>query len=266
MADLNWTDEQRRSINEAIAAEIESSRLAHKLIPEYKLSPSDRTVAIDRYDYATDTINENHQNLREEMEPFFLTKLQTEDTDLARALTRVRRAAQQLALNHDCIVFTSIRDEINANAGAPGFHAVVPIDPPYSDGLVSSVSTAVAMLDGQGYRTGYVMVAGQGVYAQLHTRAPGSVDLPIIAVRGLLEDGPVHRSAVLPKDEALLLSISGKEIDRAIAVEPNLEFLRIGAGENREFRLYERFLPRFKQTYAAALLRLNPGKKAAAAP
>lgn len=102
------------------------------------------------------------------------------------------------------------------------------------------------------------MVAGQSVYTSLHTRAPGVADLPIRAVQGLLEGGPIHRSAVLASNEALVLSISRDEIDRAIAVAPTLEFLRIGANENREFRLYERFLARFKETYAAVLLLLQP--------
>jgi hypothetical protein len=101
------------------------------------------------------------------------------------------------------------------------------------------------------------LVAGQEVYTQLYTRAPGAADLPIKAVQGLLEGGAVHRSAVLSSDEALVLSIGGDEVDRAVAVEPTLEFLRIGANDNREFRLYERFLTRFRQTYSVALLRLQ---------
>jgi hypothetical protein len=80
---------------------------------------------------------------------------------------------------------------------------------------------------------------------------------PLKAVEGLLEGGPVHRTAVLEGGEALVLSLSGEEIDRAVAESPTLEFLRIGRGDNREFRLYERFLTRFKQTAAVVLLRLE---------
>jgi hypothetical protein len=71
----------------------------------------------------------------------------------------------------------------------------------------------------------------------------------------------VHRSAVLPDDEVLVLSISGGEIDRAVAVAPILEFLRIGDDEDRDFRLYERFLARFKQTFSAVLLQLAQARQ-----
>lgn len=262
MADLNWRDEQRNFIEQAIADEIESSRLAHKIIPEFKLKSSDRAVGRDRYNYANNTIDEQHNDLLEVVEPFMLTKLQTEDDDLDLARMRVRRAAQQLARHHDEEVFrVALRDDINANAGNPGFHAVVNIDVgdpsnPNSDRLIPAVANAIAALDGEGYRAGFVMVAGQDVYTLLHMRAPGAADIPLKAVQSLFEGGPIHRSAVLPTEEALLLSITGDSIDRAVAVPPTLEFLRIGNNENREFRLYERFLPRFKLTYSAVLLRL----------
>lgn len=276
---LNWTDDQRSRIDEAIATEIENSRLAHKLIPPFSLSPNDRAVARDRYVYPNPAvippvlgeIDETYDPLGPDREEqFFLTKLQTEDSDLSRALVRIRRAAQVLARRHDETVFRSaIRDDLDANAPAPGappvpgYHNRIDINPPHADQLEPAVAAAVAALDGEGYRSGFVMIAGQEVYRQLHARVIGFVDLPIKAVKGLLEDGPVHRSAVLPANEALILSISGEEIDRAVAVNPTLEFLRIGDDENRDFRLYERFLPRFKQTYSAVLLRLTP---VAAAP
>ena len=111
-----------------------------------------------------------------------------------------------------------------------------------------------------------LVVAGQQVHSQLHPRAGGAADLPITPVRGLIDGGPVHRLSVLPGNEALLLCITGKAIDRAVAVPPILEFLRIGANEGREFRLYERFLTRFKETYSAVLLRLAPAPQAAQQP
>jgi uncharacterized membrane protein YgcG len=127
--------------------------------------------------------------------------------------------------------------------------------------MVGATAAAVATLDGQGYRTGYVMVAGPNLYRLLHTRVVGAADLPVVAVRGLLEGGPVHRSTVLPADEALVLSVGAGRIDRAVAVAPSAEFLRIeaaGGDELRLLRIYERFLTRFKETRSVVLLRLNP--------
>jgi len=277
MTELNWTEEQMARMKEAIDAEIENSRLAHKLIPDFRMGPNDRAVARDRYIYpnararppVAEGIDESFVDLGPDSQTLFtLTKLQTEDPDLSRALVRVRRAAQQLARRHDEAVFrTAIRDNLDANAPAPGnapvpgYHNIVHIDEDadtgrYGDGLATATAAAIAALDSEGYRSGFVIIAGQEVFRHLHERVPGAADLPIKAVRGLLEDGPVHRSAVLPANEALVLSISGQEVDRAVAVSPTLEFLRIGANENRDFRLYERFLARFKQSYSAVLLRL----------
>jgi uncharacterized linocin/CFP29 family protein len=260
MLELNWTEDQQHKIKQAIDDEIENSRLAHRVIPEHSLSPADRTVARDTYIYggglARDAIDEAHDDLDEVSMLFSITKLQAEDADLANASTRVRRAAQQLALSHDEAVFrTTIRNRIDANQGKDGIQDIVNIPAPISDGIVAASADAVARLDAQGYRSGYVLIAGQEIYTQLHTRSPGQADLPVKAVTGILEGGPVHRSSVLPANEAILLSISGAEIDRAVAIRPALEFQRIGDNTDRELRLYERFLTRFKQTLSAVLLR-----------
>jgi uncharacterized linocin/CFP29 family protein len=257
MTELDWTEAQRSLLLEAIDTEIDNSRLAHKVIAAYTLPPTARSVARNRFDYAAGTIDETQEDLAQITEEFFLTKLQTEDEDLGNARFRVRRAAQQLAQKDDRAVFQgAIRDDIEKNQGAVGVHEPIEIPAPFPDGVVAATSRAVAVLDGFGYRSGFVMVAGQDVWTQLHTRASGAADFPLKAVEGLLEEGPVHRSAVLDPGEALILSLSGEEIDRAVAEGPTLEFLRIGRDENREFRLYERFLTRFKQTAAAVLLRL----------
>ena len=56
----------------------------------------------------------------------------------------------------------------------------------------------------------------------MHQRVGGAADLPKKAIEGLLENGPIHRTSVLNGNEALVLSLSGEEIDRAVAVEPTL--------------------------------------------
>lgn len=262
MAILNspWSIEQNDKIVEAINAVINDCCLANTLIHSYPLLSTDRTVALNQYDYKNKTIDETHVMLKEEEEPFSLTKLQTEDTDLALALMRVRQAAQKLARKHDHFVFDLICNAIKNNQNKIGFHPLEGVSPPYSINLVSSVSSAVALLDGEGYRTSYVMVSGHNLYKELHTRIPTEADIPVKAVKGLLEDGPVHRTPVLLPNEALVMSVpdTGDEIDQAVAVPPTLELLRIGANNDmREFRLYERYHPRFKQTYAAVLLQLT---------
>src|SRR5687767_945417 len=109
MLELNWTDDQQHKIKQAIDDEIENSRLAHKVISEQSLSPTDRTVARNKYiyggDLGNDAIDEAHDDLNEVSMFFSITKLQAQDADLANARIKVRRATQQLALFHDKAVF-----------------------------------------------------------------------------------------------------------------------------------------------------------------
>jgi Encapsulating protein for peroxidase len=283
-----WTDVQWKMIEHTVQSEIDDSRLAHNVIPEYSVESSARAVPVDIFDYVSGGIDDITQTpLEERQELFSLTRAQAEDEDLSSAQVIVRRAAQRLAQGDDKRVFTiAIRNAIHdAPAGGPNFHGVVSIaritdsaTPPHltGEGMVGATADAVAALDGDGYRTGYVMVAGRDLYRLLHTRVPGAADLPIVAVRGQLGDGPVHRCTALPTDEALVLSVGAGRIDRAVAVSPVAEFLRVeqtspptrrrGAGgppgeELRIWRLYERFITRFKETRSAVLLHLDPAPR-----
>jgi hypothetical protein len=279
-----WTDVQWKMIKETVQSEINDSRLAHYVIPEYSLESSARAVSVDTFDYVSGSVDDITQTpLDERQELFSLTRAQAEDEDLSSAQVIVRRAAQRLARSDDERVFTiAIRNAISvaakskAPAGRKNFQKVVSIaritdsaTPPNltGEGLVAAAAEAVAALDGDGYRTGYVMVAGRELYRLLHTRAVGAADLPIVAVRGLLGDGPVHRCTVLAQDEALVLSVGAGRIDRAVAVSPVAEFLRVEQtapaptgvpDELRIWRLYERFITRFKETRSAVLLTLDP--------
>jgi hypothetical protein len=280
-----WTDVQWKMIEHTVQSEIDDSRLAHNVIPEYSLENSARAVSVETFDYVSGGVDDITQTpLEERQELFRLTRAQAEDEDLSSAQVIVRRAAQRLARGDDERVFTiAIRDAISkaekskAAADAANFQQVVNIArvkdsaaPPNltGEGLVAAAAEAVAALDGDGYRTGYVMVAGRELYRLLHTRAVGAADLPVVAVRGLLGDGPVHRCTVLASDEALVLSVGAGRIDRAVAISPVAEFLRVEQAappadpdELRIWRLYERFITRFKETRSAVLLRLDPAPK-----
>jgi uncharacterized linocin/CFP29 family protein len=269
MNEIKWTDDQWKMMATEVSNELENSRLAQKIIKKMILPPEARSVSRDRFDYATGTVDETYDPIADSDEPVLLTKEQTEDADLGRAKLIVRRAAQRLARDHDQQVFVqAIRNAINAGpqgAGNP-YQQTIPVNPPNGDGLVTAVASALAALEADGYRTGFVMVAGQNVYSTMHLRVPGAADLPRKAIEGLLENGPIHRSSVLAPDEALILSLSGEEIDRAVAIEPILDFRRVAANDTRELRLYERFLTRFKQTRAVVLIQMPAQQQGGQAP
>jgi hypothetical protein len=281
----DWSEVQWQLFKDAYQHEIEDCRLAHKVIPAYPVDRASRTVKADTFDYKSGFIDDVTQTPLETREKTFrLTHEQVADQDLASALVIIRRKAQELARSHDKRVFKrGIRDRIVANVASKNYHDIVQVAriPDGSgrltgDGLLPATAAAVAKLDRNGYRSGFVMVAGAELFKLLYTRAPGAADLPVVAVRGLLGDGAVHRSTVLPNDEALVLSIGGGRIDRAVAIAPIAEFLRTekihdprDATKTIEAdvgRLYEVFITRFKETRSAVLLQLESNLVALGVP
>lgn len=267
MNELNWTEAQLTLVKNLIAEEVEKARLSHKFIPELKLAEDARSVPADEYDSRANAVDDVKTiPLVEVAAPVKLTKLQAEDADLSSALLLLRRAANRLARAHDAVVF----------AGQPGPNALPPtapaslaaiggakndgvsatgncvnVDPAkggsYGEKLVETVADALIQLEGNGYIGSYVLVLGQQLFTDANTPSPGSLVLPKDRLEALLGGGPLHRSSVLPKDQGLLLSLGGEPMDRAIAVTPKFEFLRIGANEIRECRVFERFALRLKE-------------------
>jgi hypothetical protein len=276
-----WNENQWQMIVAVIRDELENSRLAQQIVAKYAISADARSVMADTYDNTRRLIDDTTPPLvlRDSEETFTVTKIQAEEPALTTALQAIRRATQRLARGHDLAVFrVAIADVIDRGApsyvgpgiGASGnFHPVVPVLAPFNDGIVTATAEAVERLDGEGYRSGYVMVAGQAVWIELHRRSAGIVDLPRVAVQALMDDGPIHRTAVLSPDDALILSVvdspavantaavEASRIDRAVAVEPTLEYLRIGQNDSRDLRVYERFITRFKETLSVVVLRLD---------
>jgi hypothetical protein len=259
-----WTADQLARIQDTIKTELENSRLSHKVIPVFALDTAARAVSRDTFNYETVAIDDSDQAQLTELDVTFkVPRLQSDDADLSRPLTLIRRATQKLArLDDEAVFVTTIRDQINNSQGNSGFHPVIRVRPPDGDGLIAATDEAITRLDDAGYRDCYWFIAGIITHRFLFTRTKGAADLPINAVRGLLNDGPVLRAGVLDPNEALVLSLrvaqdGSSPIDRAVAVEPQIEYQRIDDADSRVFVLRERFTPRFKETLTAVLLRID---------
>jgi uncharacterized linocin/CFP29 family protein len=270
---LNWTEAQNNTVRDLIAEEIEKARLSHTFIPELKLDETARSVSADEYDSANNSVNDIKTiPLVEVTANVKLTKLQAEDADLGAALLLIRRAANRLARAHDAIVFAGQPDANKLPATAPNQPAgvvtanggekndglgattrkAVEIGPPgkdesYGEKLVAAVADALVQLETAGYIGSYVLVLGQTLFTDANTPSAGSLVLPKDRLDKLLAGGPVHRSSVLPKDHGLLMSLGGEPMDRAVAVAPKFEFLRIEDNETRVCRVFERFALRLKE-------------------
>lgn len=111
-----WTEAQMQMVARTVQHEIEDSRLAQKVIPEYKLPGSARPVPANTFDQKTGGVDDVTQlALLERQVPFSPTRAQAEDEDIPSALVIIRRAAQRLGQDHDPQAFrAAIRDKIGA--------------------------------------------------------------------------------------------------------------------------------------------------------
>ncbi|CUU56566.1 Encapsulating protein for peroxidase [Parafrankia irregularis] len=271
-----WLQAHQGDIDQIIAGETEQARLAQRLLPAYPVPEQMRFVSSDRFDYEAGTVDdETRVDIERFEEKVSIPKLQIDDPNPARALVAVRHAAQKLARKHDERVFRKgiadeiveadgIADEILKAGGKLQFHRLVDVkavNGSLGEGLIPSVASALAVLDDEGYRTGYAIVASNSIWTELHRRGDGSSTIPIDAVKALIDDGPVYRSSVLENGGALLLSLAEGRIDRVVAEAPRLAFITQGK-DMRRFDLYERFVPRLRETMSAVLLRAKPRDEA----
>jgi len=283
MNDLNWTEQQSNTVRDLIAEEIEKARLSHTFVPELKLDETARSVSADEYDSAKNSVDDIKTIPLVELTVYIrLTRVQAEDADLGVALLLIRRAANRLARSHDAIVFTGQPDANKLPATAPSQPpgvvvaiggqkndglgwadpkrlaagaippGVVEVGPPktgesYGENIVAKVADALVELENAGYIGSYVLVLGQTLFTDANTPSKGSLVLPKDRLEKLLAGGPVHRSSALPPDQGLLMSLGGEPMDRAVAVAPKFEFLRIEDNETRVCRVFERFALRLKE-------------------
>ncbi len=257
-----WLQAHEAAIQQVITTETEQGGLAHRMVPVVTVPEQTRTVSIDRLNYASGIVDDQTQtDIERFADPVAIPKLQTDDPDPARAFVAIRRSSQQLARRHDERVFRKeIADQIETaeTATDPEFQRIVTItavNKSIGDGAVTAVADAISKLDSEGYRSAYAMVASNTLWTELHRRGTGSATLPIDAVRALMDDGPVQRSSVLKGGDALLLSLGEGRVDRIVAEPPRLAFIDQSATA-RQFELYERFVPRLRETRSAVLLRV----------
>jgi hypothetical protein len=261
-----WLATHRAAVEQVMATETEQAGLAHRLIPEASLPEDSRYVAEDRFDYGPPGIVPDVQDqleIERIEESVQVTKIETDEPSPERALVAVRRAALLLTQRHDRRVFRQeLADRIEAaNAGRapdPDFQELVPITPvagSVGEGVIAAAAQAIAQLETQGYRTGNAMVVGNTLWTELHRLGRGSSTLPIAAVRDLIGDGPVHQTSVLQEGDALLIATGDGKVDSVVAETPRLAYVDQSA-DIRNYRAYERFRPRFRETRSAVLLRL----------
>ena len=105
----------------------------------------------------------------------------------------------------------------------------------------------------------YALFLSSNLEGALQSTVPGSNSLntPIERMRPLVTAG-IHTTPVLPDDSAIVVSVARAWVDIAQAMEPSVQFLRIGSNGQYEMRLVERFAFRLKDRTARCAIYMNP--------
>jgi uncharacterized linocin/CFP29 family protein len=120
---VGWTEQQWGAIDAAVASEVMRVRVVEHVIPTKNVGANDKTVAIDRINPLTGTIDDvTTIPLPEISVQFLLDKQQVQQPELTRALSLVRRAASDFARIEDEVLLRGL--EVAANGYQPDGRAL----------------------------------------------------------------------------------------------------------------------------------------------
>jgi len=295
---VGWTEQQWGVIDAAVASEVMRVSVVGHVIPTTKVGANDKTVAIDRINPLTRTIDDvTTIPLPEISIQFLLDMQQVQQPELTRALSMVRRAANDFARIEDEVLVRGL--EFIANRYRPDGRPLPPLvdiqrgrnQAPY-DGLAGSarnvafrplplpprqylvqiprfgrrrygrlivraVPRAIGFLESAGHMGPYHLLLGERAFVAALTPNAFSLVLPKDRIEPLLAS-PIRRSPALDPDEGVLVSTGGDPTDRVVAVEPTLRFIETTAQDQYRFRVYGVLAIRRKEPEAVVRLLFPP--------
>lgn len=277
---VGWTQAQWTQIDQVVAENVKSVRVAHEIMPIHELERTAKAVPIDLVDRRTMTIDDTTTiPLAEVSIQFELDKQQVEEEALSRAMVLIKRAANNLARFEDQIVMNGLapnpagglmplgglpprarveRGQLNGGLRAIALPPIFRRGGPgrYGDRMVAAIVRGITMLDAAGYVGPYLLVLSEQQFAEVNSPDQNSLVLPRDRIEPTLEK-PIFRSPALPAPTGLLLSIGGDPTDRAVAIEPTLRFIRINGNDRYLFSVYSVFALRRKEPEAVIELQFR---------
>ena len=293
---VGWTEQQWAVIDAAVASEVMRVRVVSHVIPTTKVGANDKTVAIDRINPVTRTIDDvTTIPLPEISIQFLLDMQQVQQPDLTRALSMVRRAANDFARIEDQVLVRGIaliatryrpdgrllpplvdiqrgrhRAQYDGLAGSARNVAFRPLPPRqqlvqiprfglpnYGPLIVTAVPRAIGYLEFTGHMGPYHLLLGERAFVAALTPNAPTLVLPKDRIEPLLAS-PIRRCPALDLDEGVLVSTGGDPTDRVVAVEPTLRFIETTAGDQYRFRVYGVLAIRRKEPEAVVRLLFRP--------
>jgi uncharacterized linocin/CFP29 family protein len=293
---VGWTEQQWAVIDAAVASEVMRVRVVSHVIPTTKVGANDKTVAIDRINPVTRTIDDvTTIPLPEISIQFLLDTQQVQQPELTRALSMVRRAANDFARIEDQVLVRGLefvaggyrpdgrllpalayiqrgqnRAQYDGLAGSARNIAFRPLpprpqlvqiprfgQPNYGPLIVRAVPRAIGFLESAGHMGPYHLLLGERAFVAALTPNAFSLVLPKDRIEPLLAS-PIRRSPALDPDEGVLVSVGGDPTDRVVAVEPTLRFIETTVRDQYRFRVYGVLAIRRKEPEAVVRLLFRP--------
>jgi uncharacterized linocin/CFP29 family protein len=287
---LSWGQELWDRIDQAVHAEAQRAKVAAKFLPMVGPIGEALTVAADRIDEDTMTVQEgDYIPVLEIWAEFGLTKPQVEQEErLGTAVTLATRATNLLAQAEDLLIFQGaaavrhvlfrnnrvrLRTQPNAVARLTAaaneevVRAAVRIpangDPPeadrvrwrYSELIASGVARAYATLQSQGHYGPYALVLHTDPYADTFEPLANTLIMPADRIKPLVAAG-FHGTGTLPERTGVLVSLGGNTMDLVMGVAPTTAVMQEDSNGLWRLRVLERFALRLKDSSAVVRLRL----------
>jgi uncharacterized linocin/CFP29 family protein len=282
LAELNWTDAQWQTVNDAVTEAFGRASVTSAFLPMYgPLAGSTETVRNERIDRVRDVVpqvikldtfhdavNLKLVNLTVNVE---LTSEQVADDALANALFVFRRAANVLALEQDRVVFAGygrgltpeenspcVVNQVNVQRGLADLPArydfaglITP--PPDANNyvptrgqlVVVAVVNAMTELEENSHPSPFACVLGNDLYVAVQDPS-ASLVLPADRLTPMLKGGPLLRSGQIDRQTGIVVSLASNAIDVVIGTPPTAQFLQRQGDGKFLFRVYLRFSLRIR--------------------
>jgi uncharacterized linocin/CFP29 family protein len=277
MAELNWSDAQWQTVNDAVTEAFGKASVTSAFLPLYgPVAGSTETVRNERLVRVAgvpgtpitislnafhDAVNLRLVNLTANVE---LSSEQVADEALSNALLTFRRAANILALEQDRVVFAgfgrgfarenspAVVNHVDPQMGLAdlparsGFNPlVVPRGGTLGQKIVTAVVTAMNTLEGNSHPAPFACVLGDKLFVAVHDPS-ASLVLPADRVTPLLRGGPLSRSGQIEPDTGIVVSLAANAVDIVVGTPPGVQFLQRQGDARFLFRVYERFALRIR--------------------
>jgi uncharacterized linocin/CFP29 family protein len=286
LAELNWTDAQWQTVNDAVTEAFGKASVASAFLPMYgPLAGSTETVRNERIelrdgdgstpsrfrlDADHDAANLRLVNLTVNVE---LTSEQVADESLANASFAFRRAAAALALEQDRVVFAGYR---RGFAGENSTFVMNRVDPqkgladlptrydftalPFPQKadvalgqvVVPAVVDAMSALERDLNPAPFACVLGNALYVAVHDPS-ASLVLPADRITPLLRGGPLLRSGQIDPETGIVVSLASNAVDLVVGTPATVQFLQREGNGRFLFRTYLRFALRIRDQVRPAV-------------